>query len=84
MGPALGARLSVGVLIKILIDTALAEGVEALVDGVGIAEESLAERTLEPLVQIFLFDPSDQSSLPRGPKHLLPGSLRILVALIHV
>ena len=84
MSPTLRAGLSVLVLVEILVNATLAEGVEALVDGVGITEESLAERTLEPLVQIFLFDPSDQSNLPRGPKHLLPGSLRILVALIHV
>ena len=84
MSPTLRAGLSVLVLVEIFVNATFAEGVEALIDGVGIAEESLAERTLEPLVQIFLFDPSDQSSLPRGPKHLLPGSLRILVALIHV
>ena len=84
VSPTLRAALSVLVLVEILVNATLAEGVEALIDGVGIAEEPLAERTLEPLVQILLFDPSDQSSLPSGPKHLLPCSLRILMALIHV
>ena len=85
MSPALRAALSVLVLVEILVNATLAEGVETLIDGVGIAEEPLAERTLEPLMQILLFDPSDQSSLPSGPKHLFPGSLGILMSpLIHV
>ena len=84
MSPTLRAALSVLVLVEIFVNATLAEGVEALIDSVGIAEEPLAKRTLEPLVQILLFDPSDQSSLTTGPKHLFPGSLRILMALIHV
>ena len=83
MSPTLRAGLSVLILVEILVNATLAEGVETLINGVSIAEESLAERKFEPLVQILLFDPSDQSSLPRGPKHLLPGCLRILVAFIH-
>ncbi len=84
MSPTLRAALSVLVLIEILVNATLAEGVEALIDSVGIAEEPLAERTLKPLMQILLFDPSDQSSLASGPKHLISGSLRILMALIHL
>ena len=84
MSPTLRATLSVLVLIEILVNATLAEGVKALIDGVGIAEEPLAERTLEPLVQILLFYPSDQSSLSSGPKHLFTGGLRVLMTLIHL
>ena len=44
---ALGARLSVLVLVEVLVNATLAEGVEALVDGVGIPEKSSAKRTFQ-------------------------------------
>ena len=60
MRVAFGTRLSVLVLIEELVDAALAECVEALVDCVGVPEESSAKWALQEGVQVPLLNPSDQ------------------------
>ena len=71
VGGALRARLSVLVFVEILVNAALAEGVEALVDGVCVPEEASAEWALEKRMEVLLLDPSDQSCLSRVAQHLL-------------
>ena len=70
MSPAFGTRLPVGVFVKILVDAAFAESVEALVDGVGVSKKAIAEGTFQPLMQISLLDFPDESGLPRTAQHL--------------
>ena len=43
MGAALGTLLAVGLFAEVLDDARLAEGVKALVDRMGVPEESVAE-----------------------------------------
>ena len=69
MSPALGTRLPVGVLVKILVDAAFAESVEALVYGMGVSKKAIAEGTFQPLMQISLLNFPDESGLPRTAQH---------------
>ena len=65
MSPALRARLPILVLVKVLVNATLAEGVKALIDSMCVAKKSLAQRALEPLMQVLLLDSPDQSGLAR-------------------
>ena len=63
MCTALGATLPVSILTEMFEYATLAEGVEALVDGVSITVETRANGALEIDMQVRLFDRLDQLSL---------------------
>ena len=59
MRVTLGARLSVLVFVEELVNAALTECVQTLVDSVRITEEPSAKWTLQKRVEISLLYPSD-------------------------
>ena len=81
MGVAFWTSFSVKVLIEVLVDTALAKCIQALVDGVGIPKEAIAEGALEESVEISLFNLSDQCCLATLPQQLTPTPISHLLIL---
>ena len=53
MGVALGTSFTLGLLDEVLENARFAEGVEALVDGMGVSVKTIAQAALQELVEVF-------------------------------
>ena len=71
MGVALRACLSVLILVKVLIDAALAEGIQTFIDSVRVSEKSRAKRALQERMQVSLFDFPDEGGFSRSAQLFL-------------